>query len=562
MRLIRLTLKPTVRAYLAQLSKQHGLDDNDIAEDIFALFRQKGAGLPTDERIDALASALSAKAKASKLLTSIHLKKRRQMLRSLSETTYFKSLAVAEAARPHKAVARLLVTIDTFSRKRRQAACMSCNLKAACAFGQQYGAHVTNITQVYDSAHATKVHAQCPDKPSIDSFNRMAEEMQKMAGLTSETSEGLSAAAATPGGHQFLSEEEKAASQLGENGEFDDDEDASEDAEDEDADEDDPDSIEASDEDNLDDTGRVVGGGSYDPSARNRLSFTGGQFASTNEDFVNKLSVSALQLFELGRVLEGMLAKEIKGKFAPTNTFAADKKTKQLETLSEITSANLSEHASDDLLDARIAKQEVVVTKHQKPDTSRSCLYVLIDCSGSMHAQTCDGNPHMLLTRNQIAASFTAALIRRVVNDGGVVRFRYFSDHPMSLYSAEDKQSADYLSKLVCRCDASGGGTSIFNALFQAVRDVTNSKTQKSIFAKAEVLLISDMDDNITPKQEAELFSRYGDGKTKPKLNVFDINASTRKFGNAHNVLKKNATKYFCVSPTGLDLGKLVDLAK
>lgn len=553
MRLIRKKLDTDVARYLAKQTVNFSLDDPGIAEDLFCLFRTKGSGLPTDERLGQIADEISKATKASKVLTTIHLKKRRQMLREVTESTYFKSLCLSEAKTPHRAVQRLFTTIRTFSRKRRQASCMTCSLRTGCAFGQQYGDKVTNIAHVVDPNLYLKVDPNCPDKPEIDSFNELAAEMNKLNNLNAGTTEGIAAAAGTTGGGAYLESEEKASAEFDSDPEFAEEDDGA-DLEDED----DSDTIEDDGLDHEEDDVRLSGGGGASHGEDIRLSFTGRGFAAVNEKFVNNLSSASLQLFELGRVLDGLLAKELKGKFAPVEHHADEKKTKPLTTLSELAQVNLAEHAVPEVLDAKIGKGEVNVVKHAKPTEAKSLLYVLIDCSGSMSTMTCDGNPHMLLTRAQTAASFAAALCLRVTKDGGLLRFRYFSTYPLNMLHAASAEEGKTVARMIANCNMWGGGTSIDNALVQAVKDIEEETKRGALLAKAEVLLISDMDDSVDDK----VLAKFGDGKKAPRLSVLDINASKRKYGNAHSKLKAAATKYFCVSPSGLDLNKLVDLAK
>ena len=556
MRLIRLQLSSSATRYLALLTQQFALDDIGIAEDLFALFRQNGAGLPTDEAITLLAEQLSKKTKVPQSLVSIQLKKRRQMLRELSSTTYFKALCLSCKAEPHKAVSRLLSTTQTFMRKRRAASCLSCNLRSGCAYGKQYGDVVTDITKVVDPKFNTMVDPNCPDKPEIEKFNEFAAEAMKMAQLDGDSAEGISAAATVAGGADFLEQEEKAEEQFDASGEFGADEDSRRDEEE--ADETNTIEDDGLDPDQDEEPVSFVGGASKTGS--NKLTFTGTSFAKVQEDFVNRLSMSSLQLFELGRVLDGMLASELSGKFVPVETFDAEQRTRNIQTLSEMTSANLAEHAMPEILDAKVAKQELSITKHSKPTLAKSLLYILIDASGSMNTRVCDGNPHFLLTRAQTCASFAAALAMRVTSDAGIIHVRYFDGSLMDRFKASSKEEGKHIARMISRCNMWGGGTNISRAIQGAISDVAVMSSNQKL-AKAEILLISDMDDSIDAGDRSRIVSTTGDGKTAPRLSVFDINAG-RKHGNAHQVLKAIASKYFCVSPQNLDLSKLVQLVK
>jgi hypothetical protein len=549
MRIVRIKLKPAVSEILEQTSRKYGIEDSGFSEDLFCLFRSRGQGLPTDKRMETLADVYSKKGKLiSKDMTLLHLRKRKHVLTELIGLAYFKSLCVDCKAQPHVAVTRLLQTFREFTIKRRQASCLSCQYLASCDFGKQYSQVAANISNVIDPDWKTKTNPLCPDLPNIEGANAMYDEIQKIKQLNPNSARGLTLAAITQGGNQFMEELQKAEEEFADDESFakeEDDDDAT-DSEEEFTDEEGVNSMTSGDAPGG--KGGSSGGGSH----------TGRGFARVQEQFMKNLAVQNLQLFELGRQLDEALAGGIKGKFKPTQEISKNKKAKRISESAEVAHVDTTQHAMDDAaFDAKLAKRELTVSSYQKHEDKKHLLYCLKDISASMQAPVCPGNSRSFLTRNHVGNTLLAALCQRVDTEGGMMFARWFSDRPGAIHQAKKKPEFPALLKDIIDSDANGGGTSIIAALHIAHGDITSARDE---IGKCEVLLVTDMDDTINPAEEAWIKEAFDPAKGI-KLNVLNCNSGSC-YGNAHIVLKKVSNKMLTVDHTTLKLTDLVQLVK
>ncbi len=542
---------------LNEISLQYSIEDSGFAEDLFALFRLKGQGLPSDERLEVMADVYASKSGIMRGIGLMHMRKRKHTLSELTKLALFKSLCLDSEKEPHVAVRRLLQVFRDFSRKRRQAACLSCQFRPKCDFGKQYGDVAADHTRVIDPNFASKVHPACPDLPTISGINHMYEEMMKFQQMNSGTAQGQAVGALTQGGEEYLAELDKMIAEFEQNKEFNEEEDTD------------------LDEDTVD----LNYGGDKEDEAENRVpdigqsgagkggpnqpgTYTGKHFAKVSENFVKNLSTASLQLFDLGRRLDEMLKAEIGDKYKPTPEISREQRDKRLTESSEVAKVHSGEHArGDDHFDMKLVKHDLTVHSFAKPEQKKHLLYVLIDESGSMNGQICDGNSHSFLTRGQVACTLAGALCKRIGDDGGMMFLRFFSDGPGHLQSARKKHEFDTMLHRVVNADINGGGTSIMSALRRAHADITSAADE---VAKAEILLISDMDDNFSDNDIKWITSAFD--KTSPvgkvPLNVLNVNSHGGQYGNAHTVLPKVAAKYLQVNSKSLDIEGIVELVK
>jgi hypothetical protein len=550
MRIIRLKLKPAVSELLAEVSVMYSIEDVGFTEDLFSILRFKGAGLPNPERMEALAQAYTNSVPNAQLgLTLMQMRKRKHTLSDLAALPLFKSLALT--SEPHVAVRRLLQVFREFSRKRRQAACLGCRFLTKCDFGKQYGQVVGDITRVVDPNYGQKVHPSCPDLPAIAGINALYDEMQKFNQMNSATAQGQAVAALTPSGPEYLKALDAAEEEFEEDPQFSEEEDTSLNEA----------TLLTDDlEEQAEKNGYDFESGNAGKGGVSRAGTHGGKhFAKTSETFVNQLSVQSLQLFELGRLLDSMLAAGLGDKFKPTQEISKRQDRKRLTESNEFTKISSSDHAlPDDHLDAKFVKRDLTVHSFAKPEQKKHLLYVLVDESGSMRTQICDGNPHALLTRGQVATTLAGALCKRVGDDGGMMFLRFFSDSTGNLQAARTKTEFDTLLEDVVQADMNGGGTSIARALRTAHTDISQASDEVS---KAEILLVTDMDDRFSDIEARWIATTFT--ATGVKLNVLNVKAIGQpSYGNAHEVLRKVATKYLQVDGKSLNLQDIVQLVK
>src|SRR5688572_7371924 len=147
MRIIRLKLQPKVEQYIKLLPRKYKMQDASFIEDVYALVKLRGNGLPDDARSEQIAEHYSKTRKIGVSMLRILVKKRRQVLKSISSTGLFSSFAKGIVKENElEFTESLLLTFRKLHRKLRQAQCMSCALMSQCDFGKQYASKVRNIS--------------------------------------------------------------------------------------------------------------------------------------------------------------------------------------------------------------------------------------------------------------------------------------------------------------------------------------------------------------------------------------------------------------------------------
>lgn len=547
MRLVRIKLKPDLRKLLGEISHELSIDDRGMTEDLFCLMRNKGSGLPTDDRIERMADVISQNTGKMRALILLSLRKRRYVLKQIISLNFFKALCMEHAANPSAGVRVLLQVFRDMSRKIRQAQCLTCQHRPQCDFGKQFGESVTDITKVIDPNYAKKVHNDCPHRPEIDQINQMAIFANQFAQV-SPTNTGVVGKNAAQMQQEFEDAMKKLQEELDKNPM----------SADEDASPDDLDPEEMA-EDNV---GIGLGGMTRGATPDYRTTHTGATFSLINQKLVNQMTAEKMVLFEIGHQLQEMLAKATKGKYKPVTVVNEKSKVENIKSMTEISSVSPAQHAlPDDQFNARVAKRSLQVRKFEEPEEKKFLLYTLLDTSGSMiealGARGALADSWGLVTRGQIAATLAIALMSRVRDDGGIVFHRFFEDGPSPRMQARNKKQFEPLLKAISRADFNGGGTCIPSALNQAFEDITKAKDE---IREAELLLITDGDDTIQTHQEqqyVELMKKF-----KVKLNVLNVNTSSRSHGNAQIVLQRIATKYLKFNPATATVGQFVELVK
>lgn len=546
MRIIRIKLKPDVVELLGEIAQQYSITEVGFAEDIFCLVRLKGSGLPTDDRMRKMAAVIAKNNQTSEALTLMSLRKRKHVLADLTKLTYFKALCLDCAHAPHQAVARLLETFRQLTRKVQQAQCASCKLRSQCAFGQQFGDIVKDISRVPDADYARKVHADCPELPDIEQLNQFHTAVSNMQQLSSNSPQGVSAqslAGQADAIEQAINAmdaetEETALDDPQEDGDLEEALDAEEDAE------------------NL----QSFGGSAHDRDLSNTSqgTATGQHFARVSEDFVKQLSVSQLALFDLGKQLASALGKATKDKYKPTVSIDDKQHNESMKSVSDVAQANASQYAlSDEQFDAKVGKKTLQVRKFEEPEPKKFLLYGLLDVSYSMQ-DPIGTTAYSMLTRGNVCSTLFASLLHRVKTDGGISFLRFFADRPGPMSAARNDQQFDHMIRRVVDQDYNGGGTNIPGALRQAVNDIIAAKDE---IAKSEIIVVTDGEDSFSDAEVA--FFRDKMKTHKIVINVMDVNpAPMTGYRAQRNGLKHFATKYLQIKPNSLTINSLVELVK
>jgi len=132
----------------------------------------------------------------------------------------------------------------------------------------------------------------------------------------------------------------------------------------------------------------------------------------------------------------------------------------------------------DELFNLKLAKGELLVRQNQTKRMKKQVLYLLVDVSGSMEGR-----------KNTYASGVALSLVRQAVDQGCKYFLRFFDYGAHQLHVATDREGANKLCQTLIYTPFSGGGTSIQNALFQAIEDIEYDPVK---YDKAEIMLITD----------------------------------------------------------------------
>lgn len=531
MRIVRLKLKPDVSKLLAVIARENALPDPGFIEDVFALMRLRGNGIPDKTRIDAMAHVIATKIGQREVGINLLLSKRKMMLDRLVQLPYF--LALSSQTDLIDSCRRLMVTFRTFYKKVRQAQCLTCNYKPNCDFGKQYGGSVAKITNVIDPNYSKKVHPDCPVRPEIDSTNQLVQAMQKMQQMLNKQSKAAVAAAqaADPNGGNIQGAQQ-----------------AIEDMDDPTLDADVSD--EQLDPEESGDYMMPDSEASPGQSIGFKTSFTAQHFCTITEQYVKDVSMGQLVIYELGSKLDIALQGREVEDFKPVPYTAKDKDPDHIKSVTEIAKVQSSQYALDDeVFEAKLMKKELVKHEFKEPQSKKKLLYLLVDSSGSMSTGIGHGgSAGNVFTRGSLATVLCMALVRKVARDEGICYARFFEGSPGPLNQAVRKDEFPQLEKWVADNDYNGGGTSIISALKAAARDIKNAD-KDSPLAKSIILLITDGDDWMKRDDVKKVIG-------ESELHVLDVAGGGRSTINEE--LKASATKYFKADESVPDINKLV----
>lgn len=178
-----------------------------------------------------------------------------------------------------------------------------------------------------------------------------------------------------------------------------------------------------------------------------------------------------------------------KGKWAPTPFPDNRVDIRKMQSSRDLMKLLPGEYAlPSDLFYVRFAKKELQCREFLAKQERKQVLYILLDNSGSMHND-----------KIKMAASVVIALLRKVVSNGDIFFFRFFSDYPGAMHKVDNLKKAQDLIQKIIGESFSGGGTDVQAAVMRALGDIKNAVDDKDNYAQmkdAQVLLLTDGDDS------------------------------------------------------------------
>jgi hypothetical protein len=555
MRIIRLKLNKPTEVLLVPIAKQFKIADTTFVSDLFALYRLKGNGLPTQERLDSLVAFYAKQKKRNPSIVKSLLSKRKATLGMVSKTGLFQKF-VNDGVDPIEAVERILAVFGKLHRKTRQIQCITCPLLTSCDYGKQYDGKVTNIITVVDPDYKKKVNSSCPHLPSIEGFNEFSagveqansmSEAEKVNALATNSANpghphpqmGQKTTEVTPKEVEKVAEAEAEAQQF--EGEEDDQEEVIDDPE------------QDTDFAAIAQTGTIPGSENRPDGDPFNGCFSGNLNQIIDDAFVDKLSGADLLMFQIAQTLDSMLGTHKKGHFNPTAEFTSDKKDTRLKGVAEEHKMLPAQHGlPDEIRNAKLEKGALLKNQHLTPQKKKTALYLLIDCSSSMEelSQVMNG---VFATKAALAATFGLAVVRKVAREGGMVFARFFNTSPGKLHTL--RAPADYavFEAYLSRCTFSGGGTHIPAAISAAAKDIQSASGE---LAKAEILMITDAQDHV------DVDTTRAQIKTIP-LNILDVTPGRSGgygYSSARGSLEVVADNYYKLNGKSVNLEKMVEL--
>lgn len=528
MRIIALKLQDDTKKLLRNIAKNTTKRDIGFVEDLYCLFRLKGTGIPTPDRIKKMCELAAPKAKMPVMVLMFMANKRALLFNQIVKLSYFNALT--KLGDEISVTERFLLYFTKLHNKVRQAVCMTCALRSNCDFGKQYGEIFVDIDQVIDPDYSKKAHPDCPELPEIERTNQIFTSINTFNQLVSNSGTMNSLADLPP-------ELEELAEEQAENN-----------LEDPDAEDDLENYLEEEDFDERDSpttrAERTQGGRGNDTGG------LGGRAITITEAMIDNLTSASLNIYELGRKLSLALGKNKKGKFSPTKKVDKSRKQRKMKSESEITKIVPSQHAlPDEIFKAKKDRKDLAVKQNMKPELENKLLYLLIDNSWSMSGQL-PGATHLMCSRGTLASTLGIALVRHVKREKGIVFLRYFASAVSSLHEASTEEAFKEVELVLATASNLGSGTDIVVALTSAKKDIDNGKAGKLNIGEAELLLITDCEDKRATS--AGIIKAMGE----QKYSVLDVSGGQFPVSS----LKRTAEKYYKANEGELDINKLVSL--
>lgn len=203
------------------------------------------------------------------------------------------------------------------------------------------------------------------------------------------------------------------------------------------------------------------------------------------EKIPNKLFDKDLKIFQVARKHEQIEVYKKSEEYSDSLTPDNEIDIQAMKNPNDILKVLPSEYAKNDQeFFMKFAKNELMVRNYLSKHNKKQALYLLVDVSGSMAGD-----------KGIFASGIALSFVNQAIKEKSVYFLRFFEYDPLKLYRITNEEEAKEIRDVLIREPYSYGGTSINNALNQAIRDINNDKEK---FKKAEIMLITDGDDNVT----------------------------------------------------------------
>ena len=471
--------------------RKYQLDSPGLMEDIFHLVKTRGLRLKTRAACNRLIRQFRSKG----IDITDALAERYRFLHTIKSIPLFAKLCeIADTYSVEEAVDRLLTLIKAAYRKQSEGICQTCALHQSCEYGQFVTGTRSSMGKVHDDC---PIHTQGQQGvvPKGGAQGAMTLGAMFIAAMLNPAFVGVT----------------KASGQL----------------------------VKA-----------LVADASYSHDTPYfDTSFTGDHMMKELERIVDALTAKDLVVFNLARTFDSAIEKNKQGKVKSSFTPSSQIEPEKMRSMADITRLTPTGMALPKLLQAyKLGTKQHMIVSHRQPQTKKQLMYVLVDSSQSMTAKVAP-NRYAFITKGDVATALTLAVIKKVLEEKSMMYYRFFAGAPDILHKAKTVEDFTHLSRQIALCNYNGGSTRIDSALKAAFEDI---QTGKDEILKAEVLLISDAEDDLS-KEETSLRT----GKKGTKLNTLEILNVGAAGGSAQNALKKLSDTYVEIDATTVDFERI-----
>lgn len=275
--------------------------------------------------------------------------------------------------------------------------------------------------------------------------------------------------------------------------------------------------------------------------------FTGSDMMKNMQEVVDKLTAAQLAVFEVARTIDASLQKTKGKKLIKSQEQDKAVALVKMDNFQDVTKLAPSAAALPDVLkNYRLGTKQLQVQQNMKPQNKKQLFHIDLDSSGSMGSAIMP-NKNGFLRRGHVASALVLAVLKKALEEGSMVFFRFFAGRPDFLHKARTPHDLIDLARKVGLGDYNGGDTNIEYALSTAFADIQSGKDE---ILKAEVLLISDGQATVN---EAKLRKE----QKNTKLHVLEITDSGKSVSESQKELKALAETYMEVNPATVDFAKM-----
>lgn len=493
MRLVKARLSAEQKVIAENIDKKYEVEDVDLVCDIMGLLHTRGWKLiSASERNRLLYGSRNKNTVSARSLINAQY----SFLRSLKEMALFhKFCEVAEKHSLEEATDRLVALMRAMHRKERESFCTACQLQSGCSFGL-----FTTQPNKYPGYNAgSPKHQDCPMNAQQAVGSAVLQ--QGLTALIALIDPAMLAMVAGKSGHTMM-------------------------------------------------VGMAKSLASPQGSQQFDATFTGRDIMQAMGDIVDKLTSAQLAIFQIARTIETKVkvskGRKLEKSTDPTKAIDMVK----MESVADVTKAPPSVNVLPDVLKQyRIGTSALQVRQNMQLQEKKQLFYVLLDSSGSMSGGLAT-NKNGFLCRAHVASALSLAVIKKTIEEKGMMYFRFFAGSPDYLHKATNLHDLVDLSRQIGIGDFNGGSTSLQKALSAAFADIQKGK---DTISKAEVLLITDGCASV----EEGILKKEMKGT---KLHVLEITEKGSGVPDSRKVLKRLAETYVETNPDEIDFNKIASV--